>query len=58
MGAVAADGPGAGAGTGAGAGAALDVEGQAPWSLMPTPLMRPDLGQLGAASLQEYAVGS
>lgn len=56
MGAVAADGPGAG--TGAGTGAALDIEGQAPWSLMPAPVMRPDLGQLGLVSLQEYAVGS
>ena len=36
----------------------LHVEGQAPWSLMPAPVIRPDLGQLGLVSLQEYAVGS
>ncbi len=36
----------------------LHVEGQAPWSLMPAPVMRPDLGQLGLVSLHEYAVGS
>ena len=36
----------------------LHVEGQAPWSLMPAPVTRPDLGQLGLVSLQEYAVGS
>ena len=35
----------------------LRIKGQAPWSLMPAPVMRPDLGQLGLVSLQEYAVG-
>lgn len=63
MGADAGAWPGPAAGPGAGAGAMLGIpagvgpDPQAPASLMPRDLTRPDCGQLGLEVLQEYWLG-